>query len=197
MTKLSDGQIAGYVIGAGFSGSVAVTAVAIVLAESDGETGSVGDVNLQTGTWGPSIGLFQIRSLNAQKGTGGQRDALANVDPATNAKNAYAISSNGRSFAPWSTYKTGAYVKFLNRAQLAVANPGAVSAASGGPAAGGSSVDAVSTGVSLLTDPGLWKRVGVFLLGGLLITLTLYRATNAQQYIAKGIKTATKVAAVA
>jgi hypothetical protein len=196
MTQLSDGQIAGYVLGAGFTGNSAVTAVAVVLAESGGDTGSVGDVKLQTGTWGPSIGLFQIRSLNAQKGSGGQRDALANVDPATNAKNAYAISSSGRTFAPWSTYKSGSYLKFLNRAQAAIKSPGSVSAASVGGSSNATTTNPVASGISALIDPGTWRRLGAFLLGGLFLIFALYRATDVQRYIKGALKTATKVGAV-
>jgi len=193
MTVISDAQLAGYVLGAGFTGNSAITAVAIALAESAGDTGAIGDVKLQTSVWGPSIGLFQIRSLNAQKGTGGQRDELANVNPATNAKNAYAISSNGKAFQAWSTYKNGSYLKYLTRAQTAIKSPGSVSSV-GVTNSGGNTSDPLASGISAIVDPGTWRRFGAFLLGGLFVIFALYRATDAQQYITSAVKTVTKVA---
>lgn len=98
---------------AGFSGESAVTITAIAKAESDLNTEAIGDVTLENDEWGPSIGLCQIRSLNAQKGTGGQRDEFANFDALTNLKHAFEISNNGVDFSPWTTYKTGAYAQYV------------------------------------------------------------------------------------
>lgn len=47
---------------AGFTGAGLQTAFSISLAESGGRAGAVGDVRLQDATWGPSYGMFQIRS---------------------------------------------------------------------------------------------------------------------------------------
>ena len=105
--KLSDSQVAGYVIAAGFSGNAAIMATAIALRESGGDSAARGDVALQTSTWGASIGLFQIRSLNAQKGTGGQRDELANLDPATNARHEGCISWRYNTLRPRSLVSVG------------------------------------------------------------------------------------------
>lgn len=122
MANLSDQQLAQYAYNAGFRGASLNTAVAVALAESHGDPSQVGDVGLQTGTWGPSVGLWQIRSLNPGHGTAAeqaQRNQTANLDPATNAANAYQISSQGNNFNPWSTYTSGAYRQFLNRASTA------------------------------------------------------------------------------
>src|SRR5437016_3461076 len=110
MPTISDQQIARYAYDAGFRGDTLNTAVAVALAESHGRTGAIGDTTLQNATWGPSVGLWQIRSLNAGHGTAAERslrDAQANTDPATNARHAYAISGHGRNFHPWSTYTGG------------------------------------------------------------------------------------------
>lgn len=99
--------------GAGLGHSSAVTATAIAMAESSLNPSAVGDVSLQDGKWGPSIGLWQIRSLKAQKGTGKARDADRLTDPTFNAHAMAQISTGGANFAPWSTYKSGAYRSHL------------------------------------------------------------------------------------
>jgi len=122
MPTISAREIAQHAHDAGFRGDSLNTAVAVALAESHGDTGIHGDVNLQTGTWGPSVGLWQIRSLNPGHGTAAEqalRDAQANADPAVNAQHAYTISRQGNNFRPWSTYTNGAYRSYLNQARTA------------------------------------------------------------------------------
>ncbi|MBP2471519.1 hypothetical protein JOF53_000391 [Crossiella equi] len=122
MPTLTDQEIAQHAYNAGFRGDMLDTAIAVALAESRGRTGAIGDVHLETSKWGPSVGLWQIRSLNPGHGTAleqSQRDQTANLDPATNAANAYAISGNGTSFRQWSTYTNGDYRQFLDRARTA------------------------------------------------------------------------------
>src|SRR4051794_12948412 len=94
-------EIARVAYDAGFRGDNLKVAVAVALAESGGRPDAKGDVGLQSPKWGPSIGLWQIRSLNAEKGTGGQRDEQANLDPATNARHAFDVAGNGTNFHPW------------------------------------------------------------------------------------------------
>lgn len=118
---LTGAQVARHAGAAGFAGEALVTAVAIARAESGWRPGAVGDVGLQTGVWGPSIGLWQIRSLNAQRGTGLPRDASRLTDPAFNARAAWAISGQGSNWRPWTVYKTGAYRAYLPAARAAVA----------------------------------------------------------------------------
>ena len=62
--------------GAGLGHDPAVTATAIALGESGGDPGAVGDLTLQNATWGPSIGLWQVRSVKAEKGTGDDLEAV-------------------------------------------------------------------------------------------------------------------------
>lgn len=119
MPRLSDAQIAEAARKAGFTGPGLVTAIAVALAESGGNSDAMGDVGLVDGKWGPSVGLWQIRSLHDQRGTGGPRDEFANVDPDANARAAFAISGGGVNFAPWSVYKNGRYQANIARAQAA------------------------------------------------------------------------------
>ena len=122
MPTLSDQQIAQYAYNAGFRGDSLNTAVAVALAESHGNPSNIGDVGLQNGTWGPSVGLWQIRSLNPGHGTAAEqalRNQQDNLDPATNAQHAYAISQQGTNFGPWSTYTNGAYRQYTDRARTA------------------------------------------------------------------------------
>ncbi|HEY3506132.1 MAG TPA: D-alanyl-D-alanine carboxypeptidase family protein [Actinocatenispora sp.] len=118
MAVLSDEAIARYAYRAGFRGSELSQAVAVALAESGGDPTRLGDTGLTNGTWGPSVGLWQIRSLNADRGSGGQRDERANRQPATNAKHAYQIAHSS-GWRAWTTYQTGAYRPYLHRARMA------------------------------------------------------------------------------
>lgn len=188
MTVLSIEQVAGYAAGAGFTGEALAIATAIAMAESGGKSDAIGDVALESATWGPSVGPWQIRSLNAQRGTGGQRDEIANMDPATNARHAYEISNSGKSFGAWSTYTSGKYRAYIAQARMAAQNPSAVPAGGGAPvaaSAGGSALD-------VLVDSGTWSRLGLFLFGGILILIALYKMTgiNAVQVAKSAVKVA-------
>jgi hypothetical protein len=93
-------------------------AAAVAMAESGGNTCAQGDPN--TGVHacsGPngtstSFGLWQIHTP-----TSPQFDAARLVqDPQYNARAAYAISSGGQRWSPWTTYNTGAYRQFYQPA---------------------------------------------------------------------------------
>lgn len=119
---LTPAQIAAYAYQAGFRGQALVTAVAIALAESGGKVNAIGDQHLANNKWGWSIGLWQIRSLIADRGTGRARDATRLRDPAFNARAAFEISNGGTNWTPWTVYKTGAYKRYLSQAQAAAAS---------------------------------------------------------------------------
>lgn len=105
---------------AGFSKKGARIASAIAMCEapavlhttSYSDFDAIGDLDLQTDVWGPSYGGFQIRSLKAQLGTGGIRDAEELDRPLFQAKSALAIK-NGSGWNAWSTYRTGMYKAYL------------------------------------------------------------------------------------
>lgn len=126
MATLSPVQIYTLARGAGLSAAAATTATAVALAESGGRTDAMGDVGLENATWGPSVGLWQIRSLKAQSGSGQDRDATRLTDPTFNARAMANISGAGKSFGAWTTYTSGAYKKHLGDVATGiVSNPGA------------------------------------------------------------------------
>jgi hypothetical protein len=107
-------EMASLALSQGCPASQAPIAAAIGAAESAGNPGAQGDVSLMDGTWDWSEGLWQIRGLKSERGTGGLRDSLANADPVRNAKAMMAISSGCLNWTPWSTYNTGAYLSYLS-----------------------------------------------------------------------------------
>lgn len=72
----------------------------------------VGDQELANTTWGYSYGGFQIRSLRAQKGTGGIRDEDSLRDPDFNCYAAKAIKDDS-GWKAWSTFTSGQYKAYL------------------------------------------------------------------------------------
>ena len=147
MPKLSDREIARHVVNGGFTGDNRMIGVAVVLAESGGRSDARGDVGIQTSKWGPSIGLFQIRSLKSQKGSGGTRDELANLDPATNARHAHVVFVEaGNKWTPWSTFKHKTHEQFMDRARQAVEAAGS---------AGGSAATFLAADVVVVDPDGL------------------------------------------
>lgn len=117
---LSDQQIARLAYDAGFRGEALATIVATSLGESSGNYQAVGDVSLQDGKWGPSVGLFQVRTLKDGSDPYRNKELLLQ-DPLAQARAAYAISGGGKSFQPWTVYTSGAYRKYLDRARAASA----------------------------------------------------------------------------
>lgn len=117
---LTISETAAYARQEGFSGENLITAIAIAMGESGLRTDAVGDAGITDSVWGPSIGLMQIRSLNAQKGTGDPRDELANYDPGHNLWAAWLISSEGSNFTPWSVYTSGKYLQFMDQVRSEV-----------------------------------------------------------------------------
>lgn len=105
-------EIASVAAGAGFSGDALRIAVAIALAESGGNPGAHNPV------WpDDSYGLWQINMIGS---LGPQRRAAFGLnsnndlfDPAVNARLAYAISSGGSNFTPWTTFTHGKYLAYL------------------------------------------------------------------------------------
>ncbi len=99
---------------AGFSGKGLQTAYAVAMAESGGRS-TAHNPNASTGD--NSYGLFQINMLGAmgparrkQYGLSSNNDLF---NPLTNAKVAYKLSKGGTNWSPWSTYKNGAYKKYM------------------------------------------------------------------------------------
>lgn len=121
---LSSSDVARYAYAAGFRGEALVIAVAVAFAESGGKSDAIGDWSLQDSTWGPSLGLWQVRSVKAVSGTGQARDGSRLSDPLFNAQSAYQISSGGTNFGPWTTFNNGAFQRYINDARAAVSGLG-------------------------------------------------------------------------
>ncbi|MEV1063646.1 peptidoglycan-binding protein [Streptomyces sp. NPDC050263] len=101
---------------AGFTGSDIKIAAAVAMAESKGDPVVMGDQNLVDHKWGPSIGLFQIRSLK-HPGQFSKPDTLrveAKLKgPLYNAKTAKAIK-DAHNWTQWSTFTSGAYKQYMD-----------------------------------------------------------------------------------
>ena len=80
---------------------------------------------LQNEKWGPSIGLFQIRSLKDwKKWNDPYRDAKRLPDPSFNTDAALKKSKQGSNWKPWTAYTQGSYLKHLAEADSMAANVG-------------------------------------------------------------------------
>lgn len=109
--KLQPSDIASFAQNAGFAGDDLQIAISIALAESSGNPCAIGDLTL-----GVSVGLWQV-NLKAHP----EYQSVNLMDPQTNANAAFAIyNSAGKTFSPWSTYKSGAYQAYLQTASDAV-----------------------------------------------------------------------------
>ena len=127
MVMLTPTQIAAVAYQAGFTGQDQIIATAVSIAESGGNTEVISPTQ--------DYGLWQI-NMPAHNGDGGRMPAdffppgTKWKDPLTNGEVANDIWSRaGRTWRDWSTFKSGAYQKFLSGAQLAVADaqPSAIS----------------------------------------------------------------------
>lgn len=87
-----------------------VTAAAVAMAESAGNPGAINIVANPLPGNAPerSFGLWQINTLAHPQYDEGQLG-----DPTYNGQAAFAISSGGRNWTPWSTYTSGAYRAFM------------------------------------------------------------------------------------
>ena len=104
----------------GCTTSQAPIATAVAMAESGGSPSAQGDITLMTPVWDWSAGLWQIRGLRSERGTGALRDSIANQRAATNSAAMYVISSGCTNWSPWTTYTRGLYLGYLGVARQAV-----------------------------------------------------------------------------
>lgn len=115
MSVLSDQQIANYAKVAGFTGNSLVQAIAIVLAESRGDTSARGYNRDASGNvTSTDRGLWQINSYYHSEVS----DNCA-YDAQCSSQAAFRISSHGQDFTPWATFNSGAYKAFMSRALTA------------------------------------------------------------------------------
>lgn len=198
MATLTNAQVYALARAAGLTHEQAITATAITNPESSRITDRVGDKGLTTAIWGPSIGLWQIRSLKAQTGTGKSRDANQLKDPAFNARAMFEISEHGTNWTPWTTYNDGVYLKYVPEVRAAVGNGSGVATPGQAATVGTTSPAGVSvtTGKSPfdlnlslgpLSGPleGVLNAVGPMVLGSLvlfggvaLVVVGMYKASQ-------------------
>lgn len=115
--RLSAREIGFIASRAGFEGSDLATAVAVALAESGGDVQAYNpEPQKNTPDGLGSVGLWQIYLAAHPEFQGEDLN-----DPQTNGDAAFQVYLNaGRSFRPWSTFKNGAYLAHLGKAQAAV-----------------------------------------------------------------------------
>lgn len=149
MAKRTPEQVYATLLQAGFTADQAVILTAISGGESGWDDTAIGDTALQNATWGPSIGLFQIRTLKAQTGSGSDRDLQALQGNALRqAQAAYTISNRGTNWTPWTVYTSGRWRDFLPQARNAAA-------------AGGTAITVPGTGLAGATPTGLGNPLDV------------------------------------
>lgn len=127
MSRRSASEVYAAARAAGLSAAQAVIATAIAAAESSFNDTAVGDTSLETNVWGPSVGVWQVRTLKSATGTGSDRDITAlQGNLARQAQAMRNLSGGGTNWSPWTVYKSGAYARYLNQATAAAGAAGAV-----------------------------------------------------------------------
>jgi hypothetical protein len=192
---LNPAQIAGVAQSVGFSKNTDTwaTSVAVALAESGGRAGVVNSIG--------ATGLWQINQpVWVQSHPLWTKQWLRN--PVNNGKAAYSISHGGANWTPWATYTSGAYRLHMNAARKAIRNPtsggfqatNASNAQNVGLASGLSGIAHLG---DVLTDPETWKRVGLFIGGGILILIFIFSVTDIGKHLKKVGKKAAELAVLA
>lgn len=201
---LTYAQVYALALSTGLTPQQAITATAISGQEVNGDRvgapldpAAVGDTDRETAKWGPSVGLWQIRTLRAETGTGRSRDINTLRDPLQNARAMFEISSGGRDWSPWSTYNDGKYRKHLAAATAAATGqalpttptttPTYPASLQGVTVAEGKSPFDIDLHLGPLSGPaeGLVKAAGPIVLGSLvvaagvaLVVVGLWKATT-------------------
>lgn len=110
IANIGDARLAAYAIAAGWSGDRAVTAVAIMFAESSGNARATN----KNSNGSEDFGLWQVNSIH-------KPSEEEKFNPAANARKAHQIYVEaGNSFKPWVTFNEGQWTKHKARAQKAV-----------------------------------------------------------------------------
>lgn len=176
-------------------------AIAIAMAESGGNPNAEGDKHLQTKVWGPSVGLWQIRSLKAESGKGSVRDATRLKDPTFNAASMFNISKGGKNWGAWTTWPLRAAPYMPAAATAAAAVRAATPTVDGitetveGVASG---LDAVGTGVMAthgwISDRNNWLRVAKVGVGAIVVGGSIYAVVSNTQVAKTAVGVAKTVA---
>lgn len=112
LSGLSREEIGTVAQSAGFPASSIPIAVAVALAESSGNPRAHNPVPPDD-----SYGLWQINMIGRLGPERRRQFGLSRneelLDPLTNARAAYAVSSHGTNWRPWATYTSGQYRRYL------------------------------------------------------------------------------------
>lgn len=193
MAALSDAQLWSVVRSQWGTGSDALTAFAVALAESGGDPTRTNTHNTN-GTI--DYGLFQINSVHSALLTGANWQ-----DAQTNAHMAYTLyTAAGNKFTPWAAFNNGSFAGFLARAQAAAKTNANTPVPSAGDTATAPATpsDPNAAAVATVTSAGTWQRIGMFLAGGALILIfmvSVIKNTSVGKTVGHIAKTAVKVAA--
>lgn len=170
MAVVSDQTIASAAKGAGFPADQIATAVAVALAESGGDATATNTKNKDGST---DYGLWQINSVHkTDLASGNWRD------PNDNARMAFNVWSRaGRKWTPWVAYNNGRHLPFMSRGAVAAGgsplpNPGTGDVIETDPASLNpfqGVADAAEKVFKILGDKDLWIRIGMGLLGSLIL----------------------------
>jgi hypothetical protein len=184
MTKRTPAEVYRQLLAAGFPPELALTMTAVAGAESGYDDAAIGDVALQDATWGPSYGLWQIRTLKRDTGRGGPRDITALTgDPAAQARAAWQISRHGADLSPWTVYTSGRYRDFLAQAQAAAGGGITLAGLPGLPAPGD-----VLAGVRAVALEGVFVLLGLALLGAGVYQAVAPRLNRAASSAGRAVK---------
>jgi hypothetical protein len=186
MARRSAAQIYAAARAAGLSAAQAVISTAIALAESGGDDTVLGDTALENGTWGPSDGAWQIRTLRSQTGTGGDRDLTAlNGNLGRQAQAMATISRGGTDWSAWTTFTRGTYQQFLSQAQAAAGTVGPATSVPGANATGLPGTGAVQDIANSAVDAAyrLAIKVGAGGLGLALLGIGLFYALRGDRAV--------------
>lgn len=181
MAAMSGAQIAAAARAGGLTKDIDI-AVAIAFAESQGDPQAHNTVPPDD-----SYGLWQINMLGP---LGAQRRATYGLkrnsdlyDPVINAKVMRAISNNGNNWAAWSTYTSQRYRMYLGRS-------GDTSGSASSSPSGATGSNSLTALADKLDDSHFWSRIGMYLLGFLIIVVGLVLLIGTER--ARGIVTAAK-----
>lgn len=84
---------------------------------------AIGDLDLMDAKWGPSVGIWQCRTLKAETGTGTHRDIeRLTGNPRAQAQSALWVYRQ-QGYDAWTTYLNGAYKAYLQKPLLPDQDP--------------------------------------------------------------------------
>jgi hypothetical protein len=188
---ITDEQIAGAAKAAGFTGLNLVIAVAVALGESSGNPMIIAHESNGSN----SYGLWQINSVHS--------DLLHSHDwriPQDNARMAFAIfTSAGNKWTDWGAFNNQRYLMFQERARKAVPDATLQDLQSLVPdttlvnVPGISSAQAAIDLFKFIGDPHNWYRVGLILLGSILLIIALIQMIGSTKTVTGTAKLAAKV----